>query len=592
MASIKLWKRKKMFWAVFATSLACIFASVVIASIAVTYFTYHFMTEEKGQSRVEVLRQISDSNTVNRSNMVNVMNMVHEDYYDLVTATVNENTDRVIEQSIEETALLLERMGMNYTIDILMNDKRVFSTGSDEKNIKSLKSTYWYIRHYSGETDTSWNLRFLDADDLSSFGLSYGRTIYNADGRSIGVIVVTSAHEALFRTFQQIVRDGARVYILDRNGIIISHSNTQRVGNWMADMESFAEEYPQNSFRMIRRGEENVMISNYHDPDSGWTFVEEQSMDSLLRDSFLMLRQCLLAVLLGCLLASWVAYIRVRRVTDVFANFSEQIGNMPAEQLTVLPVRDEYEETYVLSTTFNGMILRIQDLICDIRQREREKQRTEYDFLHAQVNPHFLSNTLLAVKSLLAMGEVGRASRMMSELVDLLHIPSSPEIQFVPLEEELHLVRNYISIMNCRTEKGVRFICDIPPGMRENPVPRMILQPIIGNSFFHGFAERDEGCEIYITAGYRGRAMYIEVTDNGEGIAPARLRQVSSWEYTSEETHHGIGLKNIRRRLQIIYGGRSGVHIRSTQGVSTTITVQMDHYQAIRNDNRKGGWEE
>lgn len=106
------------------------------------------------------------------------------------------------------------------------------------------------------------------------------------------------------------------------------------------------------------------------------------------------------------------------------------------------------------------MICRIQGLIRDIQVREQEKQRTEYDFLSAQINPHFLSNTLLAVRSLISLGQVDRASQMMNELADLLHIPSTPEIQFVSLEEEIHLIRNFISIMNCRTEKEVRFICD------------------------------------------------------------------------------------------------------------------------------------
>ena len=77
-------------------------------------------------------------------------------------------------------------------------------------------------------------------------------------------------------------------------------------------------------------------------------------------------------------------------------------------------------------------------MIEDIRIREQEKQRTEYDFLQAQINPHFLNNTLLSVKSLIAMHQPERAYRMMNELVELLHIPATPEIQFVPLEEELH----------------------------------------------------------------------------------------------------------------------------------------------------------
>ena len=179
------------------------------------------------------------------------------------------------------------------------------------------------------------------------------------------------------------------------------------------------------------------------------------------------------------------------------------------------------------------------------------------------------------------MHQPERAYRMMNELVELLHIPATPEIQFVPLEEELHLMRSYMSIMNCRTEKDTVLICEVPEKMYGIYVPRMIVQPIIGNAFFHGFAEREEGCEIRLRAGLRGNALYIEVTDNGEDIAPKRLEQVQSGNYRSERLHHGIGLRNVRKRLQIIYGGRSDVTVRSELGKYTTVTITMDHYRSI-----------
>lgn len=581
-----LLRRKKMSKSIIATSVLCIFVSVVIAVGAITYFTFHLVVQEKGKSRVDVLQQISDSNAVNRTNMVNVMNMVYEDFYTVLTAPASEQSTQQIAQALRETDALLRHIGMEFTIDIVMNDHRQFTTDEDESNIKSLQSTYWYIRHYSGETDTSWNLRFWDVSDISSFGLSYGRTVYDPDGAPIGVIVITSEHEALFRTFQKLVSDSAKVYILDQNGIIICHTNAQRVGNWMTSMESFQESYGYNSYRIIQRGEDNVMLASYWDKASGWTFVEEQNIDALLREGIALIRNCLLVVLAGCLVAGVLAYVHVKRVIGVLVAVTNEIGQMRADRLTPLPVSEAYEETYVLSTAFNGMIDRIKGLIEDIRLREQEKQRTEYDFLQAQINPHFLNNTLLAVKGLIAMGHMDRAGRMMNELVELLHIPSTPEIQFVPLAEELHLVRNYIGIMNCRTEKGVAFLCEIPEQMLSIPVPRMILQPIVDNAFFHGFAEQDEGCEIRMRAGYRGAALYIEVRDNGEGVSEARLAEIASGNYASGQRHHGIGLKNIQKRLEILYGGRSGVRVKSCQGKYTAVTVTMDHYRKHQNRHK------
>ncbi len=570
-------RRKNIFQSVFTTGLLCVIASAMVAICAVTYFTYCFMLGEKGKSRVDVLQQISDSNTVNRTTMVRVMDMLYEDFYELLTC--QDTTGEQICGQLEETGALLRHIGMDYTIDIVMNDRRAFSTNRDSRSIDSLTRTYWYIRHYSGETDTSWNLRFLDAKDISSFGLSYGRTIFDKTGRSLGVIVLTTAHEALFRTFQKLVNDGATVYILDQNGIIVSHSNAQRVGNWGANMQAFIEENPPNTYRVLQRRGQSILLSTYRDPDSGWTFVEEQEMDALLLEGMRMLRSCMLAVLLGALLAGLLGYLRARRVTRAIEDFSGRIGSIPAGRIALLPVQEEYEELFVLSTAFNDMIRRIQSLIREIRLHEQEKQRNEYDFLQAQINPHFLNNTLIAVRSLLGMGEMERASRMMGELIELLHVPPTPEVQFVPLAEELHLVRNYISIMNCRTEKEVEFCSAVPQEFLPLLVPRMILQPLVGNSFFHGFAEKDEGCRICIRAGMRGKSLYLTVEDNGEGILPKRLEEVRSGHYRSSPAHHGIGLKNVDRRVKIIYGGQSRVEICSEPGKSAVVTILIDRYQ-------------
>ena len=98
------------------------------------------------------------------------------------------------------------------------------------------------------------------------------------------MIVLTSRYEALFRTFQKLVSDSVKVYILDRNGIIISHTNPNRVGNWAFDMKTFQEEYGRNTYKIIQRSKQKILIANYHDVSSGWTFVEEQNMDELLWD--------------------------------------------------------------------------------------------------------------------------------------------------------------------------------------------------------------------------------------------------------------------------------------------------------------------
>ena len=143
-------KRRKMSQSMIETSLLCVLISVAIAVCAIGYFTFQLVVGEKGKARVDVLQQISDSNSVNRTNMVKAMDALYEDFYDDLTAPKSEKSSSAIQMLLEQTNRQFKRIGMDMTIDILMNDRRMFSTDPDENNLKSLKNTYWYIKHYSG----------------------------------------------------------------------------------------------------------------------------------------------------------------------------------------------------------------------------------------------------------------------------------------------------------------------------------------------------------------------------------------------------------------------------------------------------------
>lgn len=552
---------------------------VAVAMVSITYSTYQFVLDEKGASRIDILKQVSDSNDINRTNMKNVMGVVDTEVHDLLASGAE---DAPVQERLNEVQMLLDRIGLDYSVDIVMTDRRTFSSKEDtEKSLHNLLNSYWYIKHLSGNTKTSWNLRFIDPDDISSYALVYGKTIYDENGEVVGLIVLNSTQEVLFRTYQKLLEEGERVYILDENGIIVSHSNPSMIGNWYQFMDVFEEEQGFNSYTVEERGSRRYIVANYHDPVSGWTFVEEHDITEILDSYFQMLQICIAVVLLGALIAIWLGYFYVKKISRSMTQMTNEVAALDENELQPIETSQAYYEIETLSNAFNQLVERVQHLIHDIQLREQEKRKTEYDFLQAQLSPHFLHNTLIAIKSLIAMGQTEQAGRMMEEFVELLHIPATAEVQFVTLEQEIHLVRSFISIMNCRTAKDVTFYDEIPPQFRNAPVPRMLLQPVVGNAFFHGFAEREEDCEIHITAAGQNGTLQITVRDNGEGISPERLREVQSGRYASDGNHHGVGIRNIRKRLRILYGEKSDVELRSTVGEGTEVRLLIDRFDEL-----------
>lgn len=552
--------------------------SVIISSVSIAYSTYCFVLEGQGTARIDILKQVSDANNLNRENMESIITLLSEELSPLMI----EDDSGAIEEKVMEMQRSLDRFNLNYSIDVVLRDRRTFSgVAGSELRLKNLLNSYWYIKQLSGEKRINWNLSFLSPDDITSYALVCSQPVFDINGYVIGIIVLNSTQESLFQTYQEILEESGRVYILDENGIIVSHSNQTMIGQWLKSMSAFEKDPGYNSYVIKADGNRKYIMANYRDPVSGWTFVEERDITTIYNSVSQTLLINLSVVILGGVLACYLGYLYVRRVSGSLVNMTDEVSNLNPEDLQLIHIDHTYREIDILSSAFNHLIRRIQALIRDIQLREAEKRRTEYDFQQAQLSPHFLHNTLVAVKSLIYMEQYDSAYKMLEQFEELLHIPTSPDIQFVTIAEELHLIETYVSIMNCRTDKSVEFESSVPEPIQNIPIPRMLLQPIVGNSLFHGFAEKEVDCRITVNCSIEDGLLYIRLTDNGEGITPERLAELEKDDYLSKEHHHGIGIKNIRKRLNYIYGGRSAIIIESVPGEGTSVLLKIDKYDEL-----------
>ena len=119
-------------------------------------------------------------------------------------------------------------------------------------------------------------------------------------------------------------------------------------------------------------------------------------------------------------------------------------------------------------------------------------------------------------------------------------------------------------------------ICDLEKNAENVMVPRMILQPIVENSVFHGFADKEENCMINIYAEVRNDILEICIRDNGEGMSTENLDKIVAEETKDDNTHHGIGINNVRRRLEVIYGETSKIRVESKEGKGTAVFININ----------------
>jgi signal transduction histidine kinase len=195
------------------------------------------------------------------------------------------------------------------------------------------------------------------------------------------------------------------------------------------------------------------------------------------------------------------------------------------------------------------------------RERELEATRLALENLRAQLQPHFLFNTLQSISTLMHR-DPAAADRMLMDLSDLLRLSlRSTASQEVPLRDELAFLDRYLDIMRVRFGDRLRIAVDAGSEVRDALVPSLVLQPIVENAITHGMADRPDFGRVVVRARRHGAVLWLEVSDDGPGLAaPAR-------------DGNGIGLANTRERVARLYGAEGSVELLTERGLTVRISI-------------------
>jgi sensor histidine kinase YesM len=252
-------------------------------------------------------------------------------------------------------------------------------------------------------------------------------------------------------------------------------------------------------------------------------------------------------------------------------------GNLNAR--TTVSGKDEFAR---IGSMLNRMLGRMQELIDETAELVRDNYKkqlllkeTEYRALQAQINPHFLYNTLESINWMAKVGRQPNISQMVEALGRLLRDIAGNRKPVVAIEEELRIVHCYVTIQQIRFGKRLTYDCKTEPSLDTYRIPKLSIQPIVENAIHHALEVMEEPCrlELVLRAGERG--VEIEVRDNGPGIPPELLAMIQRGDAVSKGS--GIGIANIRERIRLMYGDDYGVTVRSEFGVGTTVTIRIPY---------------
>lgn len=240
-----------------------------------------------------------------------------------------------------------------------------------------------------------------------------------------------------------------------------------------------------------------------------------------------------------------------------------------------------YKEISQISDGVNDMMERITQLTESIQREMKAKQVTQLQYLFAQINPHFLYNTLDCIKTLCSCNENELAEEMLNQLVIFYRIGVSKGKSFIPLSEELKHVRAYLSILQMRFD-DFQFEIHAEDDIKDCVTLRMMLQPIVENALYHGIRPYRTDGTIWVTAGKVDNQVEIRVKDNGGGMTEDVLARINQslqepiCDYT-EKSYGVYGLKNVQDRIQIAYGKEYRIRIETEEDCGTEIILTIPY---------------
>lgn len=231
--------------------------------------------------------------------------------------------------------------------------------------------------------------------------------------------------------------------------------------------------------------------------------------------------------------------------------------------------QDEFKE---LGNVYNKMLSRIEKLIQTVYVNELLTKNAQLETLQAQINPHFLYNTLDCINSLVEFNKKESVQKVVTSLANIMKM-SIKGSTFITLEEDISYINQYIFIQKMRFQDRLLFLLEIPEHLYQYYVPKLILQPIVENAIVHGVEEISETGMIGVIGSEDEENLYISIKDNGNGIPREIIQQLQEMDDKAGLSTQHIGIFNIQKKLQILYGQRYGLRITTLKPHGTNVTI-------------------
>ncbi|WP_337102418.1 sensor histidine kinase [Paenibacillus sp. YIM B09110] len=409
----------------------------------------------------------------------------------------------------------------------------------------------------------------INPEDEYSFHLARKLTDYQALSlESMGVAVITVYESMLAQAINLDVQSPGdngqasqidnRNFLTDKNGIIISAAEKSYIGKSMSEVKN-----------------SSTISNRYVNGQSGWTIYNLIDENKLFGEMYTMQRLTLTVGVIAIVLSTLFILYFSSRLSGSIRKIVKAMRSASLGSLTVHVDEPSKDEIAAIAFNFNKMMNTINELMNEVKVTSEKRKEAEIRALEAQINPHFLYNSLDSINWLAIEKDEHQISQMLKGLAQILRYSIKDSNKLVSVKEELEWMDRYIYLQQYRFRSSFSCTVEQDELALDCLVPKLIMQPFIENAIIHGFSGIKQGGRLHIGITLaEGHGLQCTIRDNGIGMDESKLDQILSDDPIGGSAR-GIGMRNAIDRLRMYYGESASCTIRSRLREGTEVTIRM-----------------